>query len=770
MRPLATRRALLLAMPLAVSGPLALAAAPDPQKSGGIEEIVVHANKRSEKAQKVPVSITALSGRTLQTTGVRDALSLARDIPSLAAETTSGSTNPRYRLRGIGTNDFSANLNPAVGVSEDDVFLDSGASQGVPIYDLDHVEVLRGPQGTLQGKNTTAGAVDYYTKRPTDQLGGYIRGTAGDDGLVGEEGAVGGPIVGDKVMGRLSFVDQRYDGQYHDDARNESVNGYQYYDVRGQLLFNPIDALTILLKAHVGRNRTDVSLSHVGVLAGGSDAQDYVQPSGRNVLENNGRGDATTRRSGVSVNTTYRLPSDWSLTDVFALEWNHFNVFSDDDASPAPLNYEENIGGVARVMSNELRIASPQSQPLRFIGGLYYLRNKTLSFSQQPLYSPVDFGVGGNAYDINVNSESAAIFSSVAYDLTKRLTLSVGGRFTSETRSANGQAWAYATNPADPFNTSNHVLTYVDTNSGTYIDTATGLAGRGPGLSRTFNRDSEDASLTYKIDTRSIAYVRFARGFRSGNYNTYVTTAQDFSLYDPETLTDYEGGIKTRLWDNRLQLDLSAFHYDYDNLQVTILQNTGSSTTNAASAVSNGFELEAQLRPIDDLFTSFSVAYQDAHYTDFPNASGPTPINRGNPINLTGAPLERAPKVTANVLVSYHIPVSFGSFDLQTDWRYTSRYRFQAWSDATNVTPAAFLASSATQNLIHDAFSQGDLVTGNVRVAYRTPDQKNELAFWVHNVTNQRYYTNAFGEFFNRSITRYPGLLRSFGAEATRTF
>lgn len=135
-----------------------------PQAAGKLEEITVRSNKRAQKANTTPASIVALSGQTLQTTGVRDALTLARDVPGLMAETTSGSANPRYRLRGIGTNDFSANMTTAVGVSEDDVFLDSGASQGVPIYDLDHVEVFRGPQGTLQGKNTTAGMVSYYTK------------------------------------------------------------------------------------------------------------------------------------------------------------------------------------------------------------------------------------------------------------------------------------------------------------------------------------------------------------------------------------------------------------------------------------------------------------------------------------------------------------------------------------------------------------------------------------------------------------------------------
>lgn len=745
------------------------AAVSTPQsKPSALEEITVRSNKRAQQVNTTPASVVALSGKTLQTTGVRDALSLARDIPGLMAESTSGSTNPRYRLRGIGTNDFSANMTTAVGVSEDDVFLDSGASQGTPIYDLDHVEVFRGPQGTLQGKNTTAGMVSYYTKKPTNTLDGYVRGTAGNYGLWGEEGAIGGPIIKDKLMARFAIVNRRMDGQYYNGSHKNPTGGYQYYDMRGQILAKPIDNFSILIKAHLGRNRTEVPIDHVGLLEGGTDAQGYAQTSRRDI-QNNGRTDATTRRAGLSATARYDFAGGWSLSNIFALEWNHFNVFSDDDASPAAVDYQENIGGVARVLSNEIRVASPQNKKIRYIGGVYYLRNMTQSFSQQPLYSPIDFGVNGNASSFNINTQDAAVFSALSFDLTRRLTLDIGGRFTSETRSANGEAWAYTTQSSNPYDTSSRALTYINTSTGTFIDPATGESLSGPPLKKTFNRDSEDASLKYRFSHGITGYLRYARGFRTGNYNTYVATASDFSLYNPEVLTDYEGGVKARLWRGKAQLNLSGFHYDYNNMQVTILQNTGTHTTNAARAVSNGFEFEGQVRPTDNLFGSFGVSYQDSHYTSFRNASAPTPFNGGNPVDLSGQPLERAPHVTTNFLLSYKIPVSFGDFTLQTDWRYTSRYRFQAWSDVHPATPAAFLSSPQTQALVRNAFSQKPVITGNVRIAWHSVDEKTEVAVWLHNITNQMTYTNAFGEFFNRNISRYPGDLRSFGFEVMRS-
>ena len=170
-----------------------------------------------------------------------------------------------------------------------------------------------------------------------------MRGTSGDYGRFGEEGAIGGPIIKDKLMARFAIVNRDYDGQYYNGRTNNPTGGYQYYDMRGQILAKPIENLSILIKMHTGRNKTMVPIDHVGLLDGGMDAQGYVQTSSRNI-QNNGRTDATTRRSGLSVNAKYDFEGGWSLADIFAPEWNYFNVFSDDDASPAPIDYLAHIG------------------------------------------------------------------------------------------------------------------------------------------------------------------------------------------------------------------------------------------------------------------------------------------------------------------------------------------------------------------------------------------------------------------------------------------
>ena len=205
-------------------------------------------------------------------------------------------------------------------------------------------------------------------------------------------------------------------------------------------------------------------------------------------------------------------------------------------------------------------------------------------------------------------------------------------------------------------------------------------------------------------------------------------------------------------------------------MQVTVLQNVGTVTQNAASAKVDGFEIEAAAHPTEELSLSAGYGYQHSRYTDFPNASVPFPINLGAPLDLTGQSLERAPAHTLNLSAHYEAAVGNGHLSLGTDWRYTSRYRFHIWSDATNNNPAPFLDSDAARQLVRDTFSQGPLWLGDARIAYRFNDSGVEIAAWVKNLTNRKYNTNAFAMFFNRSISTYPGERRTAGLSLSYGF
>jgi iron complex outermembrane receptor protein len=730
-------------------------------------EIVVTATKRSANLQDVPLSITAIGGTDIADKQIRDGIGLARQTPNLAAESAMGAAMPRYRLRGIGTNDFTPTATSAVGIYEDEVFISAGSAQSEPLYDLDRVEVLRGPQGSLWGKNTTAGAIHYVTTRPSDTLTGQGRAVYGSDNTVELEAGLGGPLA-DKLNFRVAGVYKSRDGQYHNDFTDAKAGGYDIWDLRGQLGYEFTPDATLLVKVHGGVSKQRQPLQHVGLLAGGADSDGYVERDSETALSNNGSDFTRARRFGTDARLDVNLGGA-RLIDIAAYEKSSSLIYSDDDANPVS-EYHERYGGASETFTNELRLESPDGNRFGWIVGTYYLHDKTNSFGQLGLYSPINFGVDGAAYDFDTRTDNLAGFASVSFELTPRFKLTAGGRYTWEKKSIAGIAYDYETQPGNVFDASVAKNVYIDTANGIYRTGGVGSDALTPTPgSRSWKKFTWDASADYKATDDILLFARVARGFRSGAYNTYIASPGDLSVYDPETLTSYEAGIKTSWLDRKVTFNATAFHYDIDDMQVTVLQTVGAQTQNAATARVNGFEIEAAARPFAGLSLNAGYGFQDSKYTDFANASVPTPINQGNPLDLTGQSLERAPRHTLNLSGSYEIALGSGTLTFSTDWRYTSRYRFHTWSDATNNTPAAFLADAATRQLVRDTFSQKELWLGDARLAYRT-EGGIEVAAWVKNLTNQYYRTNTFGMFFNRSMSTYPGERRTYGLSAAYRF
>ncbi|MDB5714868.1 MAG: TonB-dependent receptor [Sphingomonadales bacterium] len=761
------RRGLFAAAALAsVSGSPAYAAdAGDAASEGG--EIIVTATKRAENVQNVPISISVIGGDAVAKRGLTDSLAVSRVTAGLVAESATGAANPRFRLRGVGTNDFSATATPAVGIYEDEVYLMSGAAQSFPLYDLDHVEVLRGPQGSLWGKNTTAGAIHFVTQKPTQQTQGYARVGYGSDDTRLAEGAIGGALVEDVLAARIAGIYQHRDGQYHNAFTGKRAGRNDQWDVRGQLLWTISPDATLLLKGHGGKSVIDVPLKHIGLLAGGTDFDGYAEAPGKRSLSNNGSGYTRANRAGTDARLNIDL-GNVTLTDIASYETSSSIINSDDDANPIS-KYHERYGGKARTFTNELRLASDGNGPLSWIAGVYYLHDRTRSFGQLGLYSPINFGVDGAAYDFTVKTENVAGFGSVSYAVTDRLKLTAGGRYTWEKKSIAGTANDYITNPADVLDASHVGTVYIDTAAGVYNDGFGNAIAPTQG-SKSWKKFTWDVSADYRLTDDALLFGRVSRGFRSGNYNTYVASPGDLSVYDPETLTSYELGVKTSWFDKRLTLNATAFHYDYKDIQVTVLQSVGTKTTNAAAARVNGFEIEAVAKPVEGLTLTGGWGFQDSKYKNFTNASVPFPINQGVGLDLSGQSFERAPKQTINLSGEYVVPVGTGHLSFLTDWRYTSRYHFHVWSDATNNNPAPFLASPAARELVRDSFSQKALWLGNARIAFTTAGDQFEIAGWVRNLANTSYRTNTFAMFFNRSMSYYPGELRTYGATVTARF
>ena len=729
-------------------------------------EIVVTATKRSARLQTVPIAISVVTGADIAQRQLRDGLGVARQTPNLVAESAMGAAMPRYRLRGIGTDDFTPTTSSAVGIYEDEVYLSAGAAQSAPLYDLDRVEVLRGPQGSLWGKNTTAGALHFVTAKPTDVTSGQIRAVYSTDNTEELEGAIGGKLT-DTLSGRIAGVYKSRDGQFDDAYTGKKDGGYDIWDLRAQLKWQINDDTSLLVKAHGGTTYQQQPLQHVGLLAGSTDFDGYAEAPKDNALSNNGPSKTDARRQGLDA--TFKTGfGGLSLTNIAGYERSASLIYSDDDANPIS-KYHERYGGSSETFTDELRLASADTGRFGWIAGLYGLYDKTNTFGQLGLYSPINFGVDGAAYDLNVTTRNLAAFASLNYAFTSRFKLTAGARYTWEKKSIEGRAWDYTTNPADVFDASHIAHLYIDTATHTYVDESGNPIAATP-ASKAWDRLTWDLTADYQVTDRALIFGRIARGFRSGNYNTYIATPGDLSLYDPETLTSYELGTKTSWFDRRLTLNATVFHYDFDDMQVTVLQNVGTRTVNAAAAKVDGLEIEAAIRPTDNLVFNLGYGHQKSEYTDFKNASVPYPVNLGNPLDLTGQTLERAPADTFNVNGTYSLSVGDGRLSFNTDWRYTSRYRFHSWSDATDNTPAPFLATPEARQLVRDTFSQAALWLGDARVSYRFNSTGLEVSAWVKNLTDEVYRTNTFGMFFNRSMSTYPGERRTAGVALNYRF
>lgn len=460
-------------------------------------DIVVTANKRSTNVQDVPLSISVVGGQEIADRQIRDGIAIARETPNLQAESVMGAAMPRFRLRGIGTNDFLPTATSAVGIYEDEVYLSAGAAQSQPLYDLDRVEVLRGPQGSLWGKNTTAGAIHYVTARPGFTTSGQARLVYGSDDTREAEAAIGTPLS-DTFAVRAAGVYRHRDGQYRNDFTGEKAGAYDIWDARGEALWRFTPNASLLVKVHGGESEQDQPLQHIGLLAGGADSDGYVERDPSLALSNNGSGYTRARRLGASAHLDVDLGGA-TLTDIFSWERSSSLVFSDDDANPIA-RYHERYGGSSNTFTQELRIASPDHSRFGWIVGGYYLHDKTNSFGQLGLYSPVNFGVDGAAYDFDVTTDNVAGFVSLSYEITPRLKVTVGGRYTWERKANEGVAYDYVTQGTDVFDASVPNLVYIDTRQGIYLD-ATGAPMASTPKHRAWGRATWDGSVDYKLTT-----------------------------------------------------------------------------------------------------------------------------------------------------------------------------------------------------------------------------------------------------------------------------
>ncbi|HEX6592659.1 MAG TPA: TonB-dependent receptor, partial [Moraxellaceae bacterium] len=656
----------------------------------------------------------AISGNQLQDEGVgRAANDVIKYVPNASAATSGGHTRPRWWIRGVGTGTQTLDSPSPIGIYLDDVYISNASATGFPVFDLERVEVLRGPQGTLWGKNTTGGAVNYVSKKPSlTSSDGYAKIDYGSFDSTVLEAAFGGPNS-ERVATRAAFHYETRDGAYDNTFTGDKGVALKDGAARVQFLAKVTDNLEALFNVHLREySSTGNNATVIGTGAGGSyniNGVSYLPSKDRYTTSSNAPGATDISQSGAALNLKWQL-NRYELTSISAFEGFEQETLTDSDNTPLELS-RGHSEAKSHQISQEFRLASPREDRLNWVTGLHYFKedirsdsaSATLDTLQRPGPRPLAYSDAFYTY----GSESYAAFGSATFRFTPQLAVTGGLRWTTENKDID-------------------LTRYLGTGTVAFADSNVWwpLYAVSSPKTVTARQDREDSwgdwsyDLTpeYSITDTQRVYFHFAKGFRGGGYNSGATTQVQVNVLSPEYLTSYELGYKSEWLDGRLNLNANVFHYIYEDMQINAVVPTTSGPSsqlrNAAEGEANGAELEIVALPVSNLRIRGGLGWLDTEFTNFRDSAG----------NYTGNKFVRSPDFSAVANVEYRIPLASGDdIVLGTDWNYVTRFYFY------------------TNDQVNPNLSQGPYALGNARVAYVTSDNKFNVTAYVNNLTDKQY-------------------------------
>lgn len=717
-----------------------------------LEEVVVTTTRRAENIQDVPSSVSALSGHELEQLRILDIVDLQQQVPGLNLNRGSGRSQVRAAIRGLSNRAFEENAQSHVNIYLDDVIINNPFHQGVPIFDLERVEVARGPQGTLLGRNVTGGAIQYVSRKPRfGEQNGYFLGTYGRFNEIVIEGAAGGSLLGDRVAARVSTqVRQRDDFIFNEYTDSEDTGDFSDVAGRLHLMWQPNDDLALLFTGFVRQLEGDASTYHQFPLVGEAAVTTTpgpgvpVSPDGNAILDGstdvNGFSEpAGTRRISQdapsleeSRQTMLTLKFDWqaaggTLTGVTGWMDGETSILADDDISPYSEEVSLFVPDVEQ-FTQELRFASAVGERVEWIVGAYYFYERLDSFGGFvfPPSGP-QFGVGGftpfsGILDRVQTTDAIAGFGTLNFDVNERLRLSGGIRYTHEKKSSLINAYFFTPD------FEGGLIRAFDP------DTVGAVPFVFQDISDTYDEPTGDLSAQYWFTDSTQAYFRFARGFLAGRPSASLFGPVGGVTLDSETLNSYELGLKTEFNDRSARLNAAAFYYDYSDIQVTEAIVGFSRGLNAESGRVIGGELEAQFDLGARWYVSTGLSYADTEFTsDDITITNPFDNFVGQPetLQIKGNDFIYAPEFTANVLARYTHPLGdSGRLILQTDWSYF---------DSQESNLAQSRNTDLARSLRLDSY-----VLGNLSLRWETGDGRFHVTAWARNLGDEEYTTNHF--------------------------
>ena len=743
------------------------------QMEGILEEIVVTAQKREEALQDVPISVATTSGENLNAmfSGSEDVLALSGRVPGLYAESSNGRAAPRFYLRGLGNIDFDLAASQPVSFIMDEVVMENVVLKSFPMFDVQNVEVIRGPQGTLFGRNTIAGIVKVNTRRPSDETSGYAKASWAENNTINLEGAVGGSL-GDTVNARVSALYRSRDNWITNGHTGEKALGeYDEKAVRVQFDFNPSDTFNALLSLQTRSLEGTSSIFRANVFTTGSNAlnQNYRRDT---VWYDGGDNNPQSYDStGITLNLTWDLDNfsinsitsfqdadgssrgdiDGGVVNFFAtpepppgITFADLILFCPPDCLPArtwpgpiwvPSVTED--GADTDQFTQEFRLSSNTDGAFSWqVGAFYFDSSLTVTTDSFASYGfdPADV----QHTQVQHQNQTWAVFGQGSYDVSDRLTLTAGVRYTEDQKDFEvkqfGQLW-------------------LDIGIPTFI--------AGP-IDVSDGQASWELSANYAVTDQSSVYGRVASGFRAQTIQGRdVAFLETPTVAKPETITSIEAGYKADLASDRLRINLGVFAYEVEDMQLSVIGGASNTNqvVNAAKGEAKGFELDAQWLITDNLLISGGFAFNDTELKDAnlftaPCGSGlctvldPENPNNDAQVSVNGNPFPRAPETTYNLEIRYGVPVGKNAeIYFLTDW---------VWYGKINMP-------------LYEAveFKTNNQYEGGLRVAYKNFDSGLEVAVFGRNITDE---DNVLGFIDFSNNTGFVNEPNVWGIEASYEF
>jgi iron complex outermembrane receptor protein len=699
------RRLIALAVTLAIS--------PQCLRASVLEEVMVTATKRSQSTQDIGIAISAFTGEQMEQLGFDNAQQVTAMAPGVSTIQPNGEANYAVAIRGVANSDFTTNVESPVALYVDEVYVSQMSGAGFALFDMERVEILRGPQGTLFGRNATGGLVHYITQKPQEEFDGYLKGTVGDYDQYKVEGAVGGGS--ETLSARLSGSYHQNDGYITNRLdRGTNLNNADDLAARLQVLWSPSDDVELLLNYRMAEQDIDtgffenVSSIRPNELTPNelNPVLDYIDNDGdvyAGDYDDPGFNDLETKGYTATLKWSFNSFRMTSITDFSTVEREYIE---DSDASPVPF-FNFFLLTDAEQFSQELRFDG-EAEAFKWVAGLYYLDLKIDDSNgaiTDPFVGPAptpgaEAGLN-NGYTSDL--ESISVFGQVDIPLSDDLTLIAGGRYIQDKKDFDYRIDA---------------VEFIDPSSSPGFNSPGNLNLLAPVASYTGDSDDTEWSarlqLDYALSDDWLLYGGWNRGVKGSGFNAPIFPLNpplgyddETMAYDPEHLDAFEVGFKSTLADGQVQFNGAAYYYDYVDYQAFFIVGLDTITFNT-DAESYGAEIEVQASPIDGLDILFGAAYNDIKVE----------------VGEEELPSVQSPEWNLNGLLRYEWPMLGGAMSVQGDAVYRSKHYF-ALTDAETSEEDGYVLANASLN-------------------YTTDDGKWMASAYVKNITDEEYLVQTF--------------------------